>query len=218
MNKVLISLLLVICCQSISQAQNQAIMDTFSYSVGILLAQNLKQQGLDDVNTKALSLGIADALASKPEITFKQAMDIVEKHMNNKAAEKYAEIMEEGQAYMKQNAQKPEVKVLESGIQYEVLQEGSGAIPKLSDKVTTHYTGMLVNGNVFDSSVSRGKPATFPVNGGIKGWQEVLQLMPVGSKWKIVIPQELAYGERGAGKDIPPFSTLIFEIELLSIN
>ncbi|MFT5054990.1 MAG: FKBP-type peptidyl-prolyl cis-trans isomerase FklB, partial [Oceanospirillaceae bacterium] len=128
-----------------------------------------------------------------------------------------AEAGVEGEAFLAENAKKDGITVLESGLQYRVITEGSGAKPAATDQVTTHYHGMLINGKVFDSSMDRGEPATFPVNGVITGWVEALQLMPVGSKWELFIPYNLAYGERGAGADIKPYSTLIFEVELIAI-
>ena len=123
-----------------------------------------------------------------------------------------------GDAFLAQNAVRAGVKVLPSGLQYEVLVDGMGEIPKSTDKVKVHYTGTLLDGTVFDSSVQRGEPATFPVTGVIKGWVEALQLMKTGSKWKLFIPQNLAYGDRGAGGQIGPYATLIFEVELLGIE
>ena len=123
----------------------------------------------------------------------------------------------DGEAFLTDNALRPEVTVLESGLQYEVITEGTGEIPTADKQVRVHYHGELTDGTVFDSSVSRGQPAEFPVSGVIKGWTEALQIMPVGSKWRLHIPQDLAYGERGAGASIAPYSTLIFDIELLAI-
>ena len=123
-----------------------------------------------------------------------------------------------GTEFLKENSKKEGVIVTDSGLQYEIITKGTGALPKATDKVKTHYHGTLTNGTVFDSSVDRGEPISFPVNGVIKGWQEALQLMPVGSKWRLVVPYELAYGERGAGASIAPFSTLIFEVELIGIE
>ena len=122
-----------------------------------------------------------------------------------------------GKKFLEENAKKAGVNVTDSGLQYEILTEGNGNKPSATDKVRVHYTGTLPDGTVFDSSVARGAPAEFPVNGVIRGWVEALQMMPVGSKWKLTIPHELAYGERGAGASIPPFSTLVFEVELLDI-
>jgi FKBP-type peptidyl-prolyl cis-trans isomerase FklB len=122
-----------------------------------------------------------------------------------------------GKLFLAKNAKKPGVKVLPSGLQYQVIKAGTGAKPKATDTVVTHYRGTLINGTVFDSSYKRGRPAKFPVNGVIKGWVEALQLMRVGAKWKLFIPQNLAYGARGAGPKIGPYSTLVFEIELIKI-
>jgi FKBP-type peptidyl-prolyl cis-trans isomerase FklB len=127
-------------------------------------------------------------------------------------------MIEEGANYLQENAKREGVTTLPSGLQYEVIKDGTGSIPTLEDNVTTHYHGTLVDGTVFDSSVDRGEPASFPVGGVIKGWTEALQLMSVGSKWKLYVPYDLAYGERGAGAQIGPYSTLIFEVELISIN
>ena len=123
-----------------------------------------------------------------------------------------------GAKFLAENAKKEGVTTLDSGLQYEVLAEGNGPSPKATDQVTTHYHGQLIDGTVFDSSVERGQPATFPVNGVIKGWVEALQLMNVGSKWRLFVPHNLAYGDQAAGPTIKPFSTLIFDVELLSIN
>ena len=128
------------------------------------------------------------------------------------------EKIDEGRKFLEENSKKEGVITLASGLQYEVITNGSGDKPKLEDNVTTHYHGTLIDGTVFDSSVDRGEPASFPVGGVIKGWTEALQLMSVGSKWKLYVPYDLAYGERGAGPQIGPYSTLIFEVELLSIN
>ena len=122
-----------------------------------------------------------------------------------------------GKAFLAENRQHPDVVETESGLQYQILTKGEGKIPAKTDKVRVHYTGSLIDGTVFDSSVQRGQPAEFPVNGVIAGWIEALSMMPVGSKWRLVIPHHLAYGERGAGASIPPFSTLVFEVELLDV-
>ena len=137
--------------------------------------------------------------------------------MQAKQAEQAKELTAEGEEYLAENAKREEIVVTDSGLQYEILQAGDGAIPTKEDTVRTHYHGTLVNGTVFDSSVDRGQPAEFPVGGVIAGWTEALQLMPVGSKWRLHIPYNLAYGERGAGGAIGPYATLIFDIELLAI-
>ena len=194
-------------------------MDKFSYSVGVLVAQNLQKQGLVDVKPEDLAIGIADVLqANDLKVSMEEANVLLQKHMEEQASKMYKGAIEEGQKFLADNAKKDNIKVLESGLQYEVLTEGSGPSPKATDEVTTHYHGTLIDGRVFDSSVQRGQPATFPVNGVIPAWVEALQLMSVGSKWRLFAPYNLAYGERGAGEMITPFSTLIFEVELLSIK
>ncbi|MGB9098577.1 FKBP-type peptidyl-prolyl cis-trans isomerase, partial [Erwinia sp.] len=131
--------------------------------------------------------------------------------------ERQQEMAVEGQKFLQDNIKREGVSSTESGLQFSVIAQGEGAIPSRQDRVRVHYTGKLIDGSVFDSSVQRGEPAEFPVSGVIPGWIEALTLMPVGSKWELVIPHELAYGERGAGASIPPFSTLVFEVELLEI-
>ncbi len=137
--------------------------------------------------------------------------------LNQAKSEKMKENLEKGEKFLEENKKRPEVVTLESGLQYEILTEGTGAKPKATDTVTCHYHGMLIDGRVFDSSVQRGQPASFPLNRVISGWTEALQLMPVGSKWKLYLPPHLAYGEQQAGPLITPNSTLIFEVELLGI-
>ncbi|MEM9916778.1 MAG: FKBP-type peptidyl-prolyl cis-trans isomerase [Bacteroidota bacterium] len=193
-------------------------MSSFSYSVGVILANNLKEQGLTEVDAKELAEGFAAFLKGNATVNLQQANMTIQKHLSSEAASKYGPNIEAGAKFLAENAKRESVISLPSGLQYEVMTEGSGPKPKATDKVTTHYHGTLMDGTVFDSSVKRGEPATFPVNGVIKGWVEALQLMPVGSKWKLFIPYNLAYGERGAGAMIKPFSTLIFEVELLKIN
>lgn len=194
-------------------------MDSLSYSVGILVAQNLKSQGLDAVDAKELSEGISDVLNGNDlKISQEEANTILRDYMMAAQARLIEVNKEAGIKFLEANARRKEVVTLSSGLQYEILTSGEGPRPNETDEVTVHYHGTLIDGTVFDSSVSRGEPATFPVNGVIQGWIEALQLMPVGSKWKLYIPSELAYGERGAGNDIAPYSTLIFEVELLKIK
>ena len=217
-----ISLLLLIALWGFGTAQAQKLetqMDSLSYSVGILVAQNLKSQGIDALDANSLAQGLTDALkGGETAIDFNQANAIVQGYMMEKKQEASKGNIEAGKKFLEENAKRDGVVTLPSGLQYEVLQKGEGPMPKATDKVTVHYHGTLIDGKVFDSSVERGQPATFPVNGVIPGWVEALQLMNVGAKWKLFIPSELAYGERGAGADIGPFSTLIFEVELLGIN
>jgi FKBP-type peptidyl-prolyl cis-trans isomerase len=143
---------------------------------------------------------------------------IVQQYMQQVADQKNEALIKESQAFLDANRQKAGVKVTATGLQYRVLTPGTGASPKPTDQVTVHYTGRLTDGTVFDSSVERNEPATFGVSEVIAGWTEALQLMKVGDKWELVIPSELAYGERGAGYQIPPYATLIFEVELLKVN
>ncbi len=214
-----IALCLVGLSQQADAQKDPAKMDSLSYSVGVLVGQNLKRSGLDEVNTTDLASGLSDAIkGGNLKISPEKANQILETYMNAQQAKESAGIIEEGKAFLEQNGKRQGVVTLPSGLQYEILKEGNGPKPKATDKVTTHYHGTLIDGTVFDSSVERGQPATFPVNGVIQGWVEALQLMPVGSKWKLFVPYNLAYGERGAGQTIQPYATLIFEVELLSIN
>ena len=189
-----------------------------SYALGLSMAANLAEQGFKEVDTVLLAQGLqhhfeqTDLLMQPEEI-----QQVLGKAFQEAQESMKAEAGTEGEIFLAENAKKDGITVLESGLQYRVMTEGKGPKPAATDQVTTHYHGMLINGKVFDSSVDRGEPATFPVNGVIAGWVEALQLMPVGSKWELFIPYNLAYGERGAGADIKPYSTLIFEVELLAI-
>jgi FKBP-type peptidyl-prolyl cis-trans isomerase len=194
-----------------------------SYAIGLDIATSLKRQEFE-VDAKALTAGIADGFAGKPALTeeeMKAALMDLQKSAMAKAEEKQKAAAETnlkaGEAFLAANAKKEGVKTTASGLQYKVIKSGNGASPKPTDTVKVHYTGTLVDGTVFDSSVQRGMPATFPVKGVIPGWTEALQLMKVGDKWQLVIPAKLAYGEDGPGP-IGPNSTLIFEVELLGIE
>ena len=194
-------------------------LDSVCYGLGVDIADNLKGQGLGDLNVEAMAKGLRDILNDSELAISKEAVGpLLNEYIGQMQAEKAKEAAKEGEEFLAINATKKGVVTLESGMQYEVLTSGSGATPGLNDKVTTHYTGTLIDGNVFDSSVERGQPASFPVSGVIKGWTEALQLMKEGDKWKLYIPYDLAYGERGAGANIGPYSTLIFEIELISVD
>ncbi|WP_120513981.1 FKBP-type peptidyl-prolyl cis-trans isomerase [Photobacterium salinisoli] len=192
-----------------------------SYGIGLQMGQQLAQSGLEGLNVAAIAKGIATSLTGDmPEIAVDDINDAL-RDLHTRAEEarqvQAKAAAAEGEAFLKDNALRPEVTVTESGLQYEVLVEGNGDIPTSDKQVRVHYHGQLTDGTVFDSSVSRGQPAEFPVTGVIAGWVEALQMMPVGSKWKLYIPQNLAYGERGAGAAIPPFAALVFEVELLDI-
>ena len=204
---------LLIISQSINAQNNNLKMDSFSYSLGILIGNNLKNEGITNISAPDLVEALEDVLMGKGKIAVQNANELVQKTMSEKAALQSAGVKEEGEKFLAENKNKPGIITTPSGLQYEVIQMGTGKKPSLQDKVKTHYHGTLINGKVFDSSVQRGEPISFPVNGVIKGWTEALQLMPVGSKFKLYIPYQLAYGERGAGADIKPFSALIFEVE-----
>lgn len=200
-------------------AQEETTMDSVSYSLGILMAQNLKQQGFEELDANSMAMAINDVLAGQElRVTPEQANGIIQAYMTEKQASQFGDVKAAGEAFLAENAQRDEVNVTESGLQYEVLQAGDGPKPTTSNRVKVHYHGTLIDGTVFDSSVERGQPASFGVTQVIQGWVEGLQLMPLGSKYKFYIPYELAYGERGAGPKIPPFSALVFEVELLEIN
>ncbi|EAS41009.1 peptidylprolyl isomerase [Photobacterium profundum] len=192
-----------------------------SYGIGLQMGQQLAQSGLEGLNVAAIAKGIATSLTGDmPEIEVDEINNALrELHTTADAArqEQAKVAAADGEAFLKDNALRSEVTVTESGLQFEVLVEGNGEIPTSDKQVRVHYHGELTDGTVFDSSVTRGQPAEFPVTGVIAGWVEALQMMPVGSKWKLCIPQDLAYGERGAGAAIPPYAALVFEVELLDI-
>jgi len=192
-----------------------------SYGIGLNMGNQLLGQSFEGLEIEAVAEGLKDAFAkveyavSREEI--QAGFDHVTQKIQQQQAEKSKGVIEAGENYLKENSQKEQVKVTESGLQYEIITEGTGDIPELNSKVKTHYHGTLIDGTVFDSSYNRGEPAEFPVSGVIAGWTEALQLMPVGSKWKLTIPYALAYGEQGAGGSIGPCETLVFDIELLEI-
>jgi FKBP-type peptidyl-prolyl cis-trans isomerase FklB len=194
-------------------------MDSVSYSLGLLVATNLQSQGFENLNANDLAKGMADALSGgETQWDAQKANQIVQSYVENKEKSKHTDIVAKAEVFFKENSKKEGVTTTASGLQYEIINSGDGPSPKLSDKVTTHYHGTLLNGEVFDSSVDRGQPASFPVNGVIAGWTEALQMMKVGDKWRLYVPSELAYGSRGAGAKIGPFTPLIFEVELISID
>lgn len=221
MNKLFFTLLLTgILNLNFSYAQNnQSNMDTFSYSLGVLVASNLKSQGFEELDNESFTKAVSDVLSGKPlSIDMQQANVYVSEHMQKEMVKKEAVHLEQEKEFFDANAKKQGVKTTDSGLQYIVLESGNGKTPGLTDKVTVHYTGTLIDGTKFDSSVDRGQPATFPVNGVIQGWTKALQMMKEGDKWRIFIPYNLGYGERGAGASIPPYSTLIFDVELIKVN
>nr|WED69569.1 FKBP-type peptidyl-prolyl cis-trans isomerase [Pectobacterium colocasium] len=192
-----------------------------SYGIGLQVGQQLQESGLEGLIPEALLAGLRDALEGNapavPVDVVHRALREIHERADAVRRERQQVLAVEGQQFLAENAQKEGVNSAESGLQFRVLTQGEGAIPARQDRVRVHYTGRLIDGSVFDSSVQRGQPAEFPVSGVIPGWIEALTLMPVGSKWELYIPHNLAYGERGAGASIPPFSALIFEVELLEI-
>jgi len=212
-------------CSAGEKVELKEQKDKESYSLGYQFGQSLKSQGVD-INLDTYASGIKDALGGKePQMsqeeiraTIMELQKRVVTAQQKELKEKAAKNLEEGKKFLVENQNKEGVKTLPSGLQYKVLTEGSGKIPKLEDRVTVNYKGTLIDGTEFDSSYKRGQPATFQVKGIIKGWTEALQLMKEGSKWQLFIPPDLAYGERGAGGQIPPNSTLIFEVELISVK
>jgi FKBP-type peptidyl-prolyl cis-trans isomerase FklB len=201
--------------------QLKDLKDKVSYSVGLSVGSNFKKQG-QDLNPDAVLAGLKDALSGKqPALSEKEMQETMEawsKQMEDKQKAVGEKNVADGVKFLAENKSKSGVKTTASGLQYKVIKEGSGAQPKVTDTVTVHYRGTLINGTEFDSSYKRGQPASFPVNGVIKGWTEALQLMKAGSKYQLFIPSSLAYGERAAGADIAPNSTLIFEVELLDVK
>src|SRR5215469_3766242 len=198
-----------------------------SYALGMSIGLGFQKQGIDkSIDTSLVVRGFRDSIAgSKTAMTedemkaaLQQLRTEVMSAQEAKAKEAGTANRKEGETFLAENKSKDGVKTLPDGLQYKVLTEGNGPKPASTDTVTVNYRGTLINGKEFDSSYKRGQPASFPVTGVIKGWTEALQLMPVGSKWQLFIPAELAYGDRGAGADIGPGDTLIFEVELLSIG
>ena len=200
-------------------------MDKVSYALGLGIGRQLSQMGADNLDIDDFAKAIKDILAGKkPEIDDAEAQTLVKDFFEKQeakqraaAAEKFKETKEKGEAYLAENAKKEGVVTLPSGLQYQVIKEGNGRRPKATDKVKCHYEGMLVDGTLFDSSIQRGEPATFPLNGVIKGWTEGLQLMQEGAKYRFFNPYHLGYGENGAGASIPPFAALVFDVELIEV-
>jgi FKBP-type peptidyl-prolyl cis-trans isomerase FklB len=194
-------------------------VDSVSYSLGVNIGENIKSQ-FPDIDLKNFESGIEDVLSEKkqPKIEGQDAQKVIQEYFTKQQAKASEGKIEEGKVFLAENGKRKEVTTLESGLQYEIITSTDGPKPTLNDQVTTHYHGTLLDGTVFDSSVDRGQPATFPVSGVIKGWTEALQLMSIGSKWRLYVPFDLAYGEKGASAQIGPYTTLIFDVELLKIN
>ncbi|MBI5057987.1 MAG: FKBP-type peptidyl-prolyl cis-trans isomerase [Nitrospirae bacterium] len=227
--KVLAAVLGIILLQNIAYAEENIELktqrDKLSYSIGTTMGKDFKSQSID-VDPDILAKGIKDAFSGdKSLMTDEEMRDTISTFRNEMMAKQMAQMKEsaeknkkEGDAFLAENKKKEGVVTLPSGLQYKVIKEGTGAKPKATDTVSVHYKGTFIDGAEFDSSMKRGQPATFKVGGVIPGWTEALQLMKAGSKWQLYVPSNLAYGERGAGREIGPNATLIFEVELLSIQ
>jgi FKBP-type peptidyl-prolyl cis-trans isomerase FklB len=202
-----------------SSANLKSKEDSVAYSIGISIGTNMKKDEIDKLNIDLLVQGMRETLkGDSTAISNESAIGIIQSYLTDKQKMKSEAAKEEGRKFLEENKKKPGVKTTASGLQYLVMKEGTGPMPVPTDTVVIHYHGTLLDGTVFDSTIERGQPAEYPVNGFIQGWIEALQMMKVGSKWKLFVPSELAYGERQMGPKIKPNSTLIFELELLKIK
>ncbi len=193
-------------------------MDKISYALGLSIGNNFLSSSIKKVDFEAFLKGMQDVINEAPlAMSYDEAKEVMNDYFTKLQGERLEVNLKAGEEFLAINKNRPGVVTLPSGLQYEILNEGNGPKPKATDQVKCHYHGTLIDGTVFDSSVERGQPATFGVNQVIPGWVEALQLMPVGSKWKLFIPSNLAYGKAGAGQSIEPNSTLIFEVEILDI-
>lgn len=200
-------------------------LDRISYALGLSMGNNFRSSGIQTLDIHDFADGVAAVFSGEtPKMTYDEAKEEIRKFFTameekqKEAAAQMAKVNEEaGAAFLGENGKRPEVKTTASGLQYEVIEEGTGAMPKAGDQVTVHYTGKLIDGTVFDSSVERGEPATFGVTQVIPGWVEALQMMKEGAKWRLFIPSQLAYGPNGAGNIIGPNATLIFDVELIKV-
>ena len=193
-------------------------MDKVSYALGLSIGNNFQNSGINDLQIEDFVKGMKDVLGNQtPELSYDEAKQVINDYFMKLQKEKFEVNKKAGEEFLNINKGKAGVVTLPSGLQYQVLQKGNGAKPPASDQVKCHYHGTLINGTVFDSSVQRGEPAVFGVSQVIPGWVEALQLMEVGSKWRLFIPSDLAYGEHGAGEAIEPNSALVFDVELLDI-
>lgn len=193
-------------------------MDKISYALGISMASNLKSTGINNLNLNEFQKGVSDIMeGKKPSMDMEEAQMLLSQYFSKLQQEADAKNKEMGEKFLAENKKREGIITTTSGLQYEILTAGNGPKPKATDTVSCHYEGRLIDGTVFDSSIRRGQPAQFPVNGVIAGWVEALQMMPVGSKWRLYIPSDLAYGAHGAGDIIGPNATLIFDVEVLQI-
>lgn len=194
-------------------------MEKLSYALGMVIGHNLKGMGVKNIDSADFSQALNDVINGEtPKLTDQEAQQLVNTFIQKQQESAAAEIREEGERFLAENAKKDGVTVLPSGLQYTVIKDGEGKQPNATSRVKCHYEGTLTNGQVFDSSYRRGEPAVFPLNGVIAGWTEGVQLMKEGAKYRFFIPYNLAYGERGAGQAIPPYAALVFDVELISIE
>lgn len=191
--------------------------DQVAYALGTSIGMQLRQMGAEELDINEFATGVGDALADKMAMEPAEIQAVINEYFNRKAEEQSRKAKSAGEDFLAANAKKEGVVTLPSGLQYQVLREGNGKRPKATDQVRCHYEGTLINGTVFDSSYKRGEPAVFGLNQVIKGWTEGVQLMQEGAKYRFFIPYDLAYGERGAGQQIPPFAALIFDVELIEV-
>ncbi|NVK54981.1 MAG: FKBP-type peptidyl-prolyl cis-trans isomerase [Alteromonadaceae bacterium] len=202
-------------------AQFKTVETQASYGIGFQMGQQLQSNPFDGLDLDSVLTGLKDAFTGEaPQVdndALRTAFGEIHQRMQAAKAKQHEAAIAEGENFLADNAKRDEVTVTESGLQYEVINAGDGEVPTADSTIRAHYHGTLIDGAVFDSSYERGQPAEFPVGGVIKGWTEALQIMPVGSKWRLYVPHDLAYGEQGAGGAIAPFSTLIFDIELLDV-
>jgi len=215
----LICTIMVSCQNKSENVKLSSELDTISYYLGVSIGTNFKNSSMTDINIEALTRGLQDVINGVDTNNMNHVSMVLNQYMRKIESAESQKNLEEGEAFLAHNSKRKEVITTQSGLQYEVLKEGSGPKPKATDEVTVHYHGTLIDGRVFDSSVERGQPASFPLNRVIPGWTEGLQLMSVGSKYKFYVPANLAYGQRPRpGSIIRPNMALIFEVELLSIN
>lgn len=222
MNKLIIlfiSLLFTYTIMAQNEEELKTDLEKFSYSLGVNILQGLEKQGVTEIDVNAFTKGVKDYIEKKElVIPEEDILKTIQEYFKNLHAANIKENKTAGEKFLAENKKRKEVITTESGLQYEIIKEGTGNTPKADSKVEVHYHGTLIDGTVFDSSVERGKPIVLSVNKVIKGWTEALQLMKEGAKWKLYIPYLLAYGTTGSGNKIEPYSTLIFEVELLSIK
>lgn len=194
-------------------------MEKVSYALGLSIGNNLLGSGIKDLNTEEFIKAVKTVMAGeKPEMTYEEAKQVLDTFFHDLANKINEKNIQAGKDFLAKNKTQEGVVELASGLQYQILTSGSGKSPSITNRVKCHYTGMLLDGTVFDSSVQRGEPAEFGVNQVIAGWTEALQLMKEGDKWRLFIPSDMAYGARGAGNSIPPHATLIFDVELIEVK